>query len=143
MTVRLAVVSILVRDIDKALEFYTQKLGFERIADLPTGDGGHSVTVAPQGERYLQIALTEPDPHVQGEAVAKALLKQVGHGTRWVFFTNDCRGTYETWKARGVKFLSNPTITPYGMEADFEDLYGNVFSLIEPTPQVLATFVEH
>src|SRR5579884_1008101 len=54
------------------------------------------------------------------------------------FFTTNCRETYKSW--RGVKFLSSPTITPYGVQADFEDLYGNVFSLLEPTPQVLSMF---
>jgi catechol 2,3-dioxygenase-like lactoylglutathione lyase family enzyme len=140
MTVRLAIVTILVRNLDEALEFYTEKLGFERIAELPTGSGGRSVTVAPRGGHYVQIALTEPDAQVQGESVARALRQRVGQSPRWAFFTTNCRETYKSWHGRGVKFLSSPTITPYGVQADFEDLYGNVFSLLEPTPQVLSMF---
>ena len=143
MTVRLAVVELLVKDIDEALQFYVDKLGFEKIGDIPTGSGAQSVGVAPPGERYLQIALSKPDSKVQGEAVAKALLKRVGQSTQWVFLTNNCRETYETWHTRGVKFLSSPTITIYGVEAIFEDLYGNTFSLLEPTPDVLAKFRPH
>ena len=41
--------------------------------------------------------------------------------------------TYETLKSRGVRFLSPPEERQYGLEAIFEDLYGNVFSLLKPS----------
>jgi predicted enzyme related to lactoylglutathione lyase len=48
------------------------------------------------------------------------------------FHTDDCRGTYEELKAKGVEFLSPPTERHYGVEAVFKDNSGNWFSLTEP-----------
>jgi predicted enzyme related to lactoylglutathione lyase len=50
-----------------------------------------------------------------------------------VFNTDDCRGTYEELKAKGVQFLSEPSERPYGVEAVFKDNSGNWFSLTQPT----------
>jgi len=50
-----------------------------------------------------------------------------------VFNTDDCRGTYEELKAKGVQFLSEPVERPYGIEAVFKDNSGNWFSLTQPT----------
>jgi predicted enzyme related to lactoylglutathione lyase len=48
------------------------------------------------------------------------------------FNTDDCRGTYEELKAKGVEFLSEPAERPYGIEAVFKDNSGNWFSLTQP-----------
>jgi len=50
-----------------------------------------------------------------------------------VFNTDDCRGTYEELKARGVQFISEPAERPYGIEAVFKDNSGNWFSLTQPS----------
>jgi predicted enzyme related to lactoylglutathione lyase len=50
-----------------------------------------------------------------------------------VFNTDDCRGTYEEMKAKGVQFVSEPAERPYGIEAVFRDNSGNWFSLTQPT----------
>jgi len=52
-----------------------------------------------------------------------------------VFNTNDCRGTYEEMKAKGVQFVSEPAERPYGIEAVFRDNSGNWFSLTQPTAE--------
>ena len=49
-----------------------------------------------------------------------------------VFNTDDCRGTYEQMKAKGVEFKSEPAERPYGVEAVFRDNSGNWFSLTQP-----------
>ncbi|GAB2787177.1 VOC family protein [Amycolatopsis magusensis] len=48
-----------------------------------------------------------------------------------VFDTEDCRGTFEVWSARGVNFLQEPADRPYGVECVFRDDSGNWFSLTE------------
>jgi len=48
------------------------------------------------------------------------------------FNTDECRGTYEELKAKGVEFLSEPGERPYGIEAVFKDNSGNWFSLTQP-----------
>lgn len=132
MITRLARVTILVRDQDEALRFYTEKLGLEKRADEVFGPGVRWLTVTPRDQEELEIVLLKPEALLHGEALAKKLLKRVGQGTTWVFYTDDCRKTFEALSSRGVKFLSSPTEQPYGVEALFKDLYGNVFSLLEP-----------
>lgn len=132
MITRLAHVTVIVRDQDEALRFYTEKLGLEKRADMAFADGGMRwLTVAPQGQTEVEIVLFTPGSW-QDEEATKALLGRVGQGTTWVFNADDCQKEYETLSARGVKFVSPPQERPYGIEALFEDLYGNGFSLLEP-----------
>lgn len=133
---RLSVVSVFVRDQDEALRFYTEKLGLEKRADRTYGPGMRWLTVAPKGQKTPEIALARPDVTLHGEEQANALLAYIGRGTIWIFDIEDCRETYRTLLARGVTFLCPPTEQSYGIEAIFEDLYGNIFSLLEPSPEV-------
>jgi len=135
---RLSVVSIFVRDQDEALRFYTEKLGLEKRADTTFGPGMRWLTVAPKGQKTPEIALAKPDASLHGEEHIHVLMERIGRGTTWVFDTEDCRETYRTLLARGVKFLCPPTEQSYGVEAIFEDLYGNTFSLLEPSAEVRA-----
>lgn len=133
---RLSVVSILVRDQDEALRFYTEKLGMEKRADTIFGPGMRWLTVAPKGQKTPEIALAKPDATLHGEERTKALMEHIGRGVTWVFDTDDCRKAFRTLQARGVKFICPPIEHIYGVEAIFEDLYGNTFSLLEPSPEV-------
>ena len=133
---RLSVVSIFVRDQDEALRFYTEKLGLEKRADTTFGPGMRWLTVAPKGQRTPEIALAKPDAVLHGEERTRVLLERIGSGTTWVFDTDDCRKAYRILLARGVTFINPPTEQVYGTEAIFEDLYGNIFSLLEASPEV-------
>lgn len=125
-------VTILVRDQDEALAFYVEKLGLEKRADQTFGPGMRWLTVAPKGQKEVEIVLQKPMPALQGEAGARTMVGRIGQGTTWVFFTDDCRAEYELLRSRGVHFSSPPKDQPYGLEALFEDLYGNNFSLLQP-----------
>ena len=131
MTTKLAHVTIIVRDQEEALRFYTEKLGFEKRMDGEAGPGMRFLTVAPAGQQEVEIVLWAPGRWVD-EATAKTMLERVGQGTSWVFNTDDCRETHETWSARGVHFTSSPEDVPWGVQAQFQDLYGNNFVLLEP-----------
>lgn len=62
-----------------------------------------------------------------------------GGGRVWLFLeTADFERDYRTWKARGVRFLEEPRLEPYGKVAVFSDLYGNQWDLIEPSPRRIA-----
>ncbi len=135
---KLAMVSILVRDQDEALRFYTEKLGLEKRADKLFGPGMRLLTVAPKGQQGPEIALAKPEVALHGEERARKLMESVGKSTTWVFDTDNCYKTYETLRKRGVKFVCPPTEQSYGVEAVFEDLYGNTFSLLEPSPEIQA-----
>jgi catechol 2,3-dioxygenase-like lactoylglutathione lyase family enzyme len=132
MITRLARVTIVVRDHDEALAFYTEKLGFETRADVPFGPGARWLTVAPPQQRDLEIVLLRPDPAFHGERQAAEMLANVGKNPTWVLYSTDCQGDYGRLVERGVTFSSAPTEQPYGLEAVFLDLYGNNYSLLQP-----------
>lgn len=132
MITRLARVTIYVRNQDEALKFYTEALGLEVRSDVSFGPGARWLTVAPVGQSDIEIVLQEPVPAMHGEEFAQKISERVGQGTTWVFATDDCRADYETLKGRGVTFSSEPEEQPYGVEAVFQDLYGNSFSLLQP-----------
>lgn len=130
---RLAQVTILVRDHEEALKFYTEKLDLEKCEDDSTTIHGFRwLTIAPKDQKWPEIVLLKPGPPFQDKQTAEQLLTLVGKNPTWVFQTDNCHKTYETLRTKGVKFLSPPEQKPYGTEAIFEDLYGNKFSLLEP-----------
>lgn len=132
MITKLIRVTILVRDQDEALAYYTEKLGLEKRADIVFGPGVRWLTVAPRDQEELEIVLQKPEVALHGDEGVKEMLVRVGQGTTWVFQADDCRKTYQELISRGVKFVSTPQEQMYGIEAIFEDLYGNIFSLLEP-----------
>lgn len=128
MLTKIAVVTILVRDQDEALQYYTEKLGLEKMDDMEFGEGNRWLTVTAPQQKDVQIFLQKAD------SFGSDLMEHVGRAPTWAFNTDNCQETYETLKARGVKFLSEPTEQPWGIQAVFEDLYGNKFSVVqEPT----------
>ena len=131
MISKLAHVSIIVRDLDEALKWYTEVLGLEKRGDdsgvIP---GFRWLTVAPKGQTDVEIVLFKPGVF-QDEEATRTLLERVGQGTMWMFQTDDCRKEYETLSAKGVKFLGPPQEVPWGIQAIFEDLYGNQFGMLE------------
>ncbi|MBI1742150.1 VOC family protein [Candidatus Acetothermia bacterium] len=132
MITQLSHVTVLVKDQDEALRFYTEKLGFEKKEDEAFGPGARWLTVSPKNQKDLEIVLWKPNAAMNGEEHAKKQLAQVGQSTHWVFATANCPKTYEELKGRGVKFVQSPEKRPYGTEAIFEDLYGNHFILVGP-----------
>jgi catechol 2,3-dioxygenase-like lactoylglutathione lyase family enzyme len=129
MITSVGVVTILVRNQEDALQFYTDKLGLEKFHDTPMEEAaGRWLTVRTREQPPFHISLQLPRPG-QGHLV--------GNNPMWSFTTDNCQGDYETLRARGVSFLQPPTEEPWGIEAIFEDLYGNQFSLLQPTREVL------
>jgi predicted enzyme related to lactoylglutathione lyase len=128
MLTKLSIVTILVRDQDEALRFYTEKLGLEKKDDMQFGEE-RWLTVAASEQKDLEIFLARAD------SFGMDLMAHVGKAPAWAFNTDNCRETYETLSARGVKFKSAPEEKPWGIQAVFEDLYGNTFSIVqEPAP---------
>ena len=132
MAQKLAHVTVLVKDQEEALRFYTDKLGMEKRQDDRMGDF-RWLTVAPPGQPDVAIVLQRPAAPFQSPAEEERLLARVGQGTTWVLETDDCKRDYELLTERGVKFRSRPERMPWGVSAVFEDLYGNPFNLLEPS----------
>jgi predicted enzyme related to lactoylglutathione lyase len=143
-TTPLAIISILVEDQDEALHFYTEKLGLEKRADVTFGPGMRWLTVAPKSQKRPEIALAIPDASLYGSQKFQKGTEPEDQGISrnisGVFDTDDCCKMYSTLLSRGVKFVSPPTKQLYGTEAVFEDPYGNIFSLLEPSPEAYSMF---
>ncbi len=123
---------IYVLDTDRALAFYTEKLGFEVRMDLSM-DGFRWLTVGPKDQPTFQFLLTTPQPPMFTEPDAEAVRQMVAKGafSGGVLETDDCRGDFERLRAAGVTFLQEPSERPYGIEAVLRDDSGNWFSLTQ------------
>ncbi len=132
---RVTHISLLVRDQQEALDWYTQKLGFEVRMDSPfPGSEGRWITIAPKGQDGLEIVLEPPEWGLSDDPQAK--LQMVGKVPGWVIATDDCRRDYDVFTSRGVKFVSPPEELAWGVSAVFVDLYGTQHNLLEPRPQL-------
>ncbi|MFF3340302.1 VOC family protein [Streptomyces flavidovirens] len=125
----IALVTLVVRDYDDAIAFYTNALGFELAEDTDRGDGSRWVVVRPPGSAAgtgLLLARAKDD----------AQLARVGGqtGGRVGFFlhTEDFARDHARMTAAGVRFLEEPRHEAYGSVAVFEDLYGNRWDLLQP-----------
>jgi len=136
-TPSLAIIPIAVADQDEALRFYVEKLGLEKRADVTFGPNMRWLTVGAKGRKKPEIALAKPEASLLTTPIYSShqALGCHGHGITCIFDTDDCCKMHATLLARGIKFLSSPTKQVYGMEAVFEDPYGNAFSLLEPSPE--------
>ena len=111
-------VNIPVKDQDRALAFYTEKLGFEVATDAAFGPGRRWIELSiPGGE--TKITLFTPEGH-EG---------RVGTFSGLVFATDDVEATYNELAAKGVQFSQPPKKESWGTSALFEDAEGNGFVL--------------
>jgi catechol 2,3-dioxygenase-like lactoylglutathione lyase family enzyme len=123
---------IIVQDYDKAINFYTRKLGFVVAEDVPIGED-RWVTITLPGNQDCTIALHKALNHYDLALIGK----QGGSFPFLGIDTEDCIGEYQRMKALGVKFHGEPDIQPYGTGVMLEDLYGNkIFMNQEPADSV-------
>jgi catechol 2,3-dioxygenase-like lactoylglutathione lyase family enzyme len=133
---RMSHATIFVNNQDEALDFYTNKLGFKVHTDAMVGADFRWLTINAPDQPDFEIILMEPKPGMlMDEPTANQLRAIMDKGVlgAGAFNTDDCRGTYEELKSKGVQFVSEPAERPYGIEAVFKDNSGNWFSLTEPT----------
>jgi catechol 2,3-dioxygenase-like lactoylglutathione lyase family enzyme len=126
MTMRLAVVTLFVNDQDQALRFYVDRLGFVASEDNRMGDFRWLLVSAP-GTPDVAINLKLAETPEQRTLVGR----QAAGAPLFALATTDCRGDFETMKARGVTFDGEPQTMPYGTGVLLNDLYGNKLYLNE------------
>ncbi|TXL89530.1 MULTISPECIES: VOC family protein [unclassified Streptomyces] len=127
---------IYVLDQDAALDFYVGTLGLEVNTDADLGFM-RWLTVNVPGHPDRQILLEKPGPPALSEETAREvreLLTKGATGGTLIFSTDDCRGTYETLRARGVEFTDEPTERPYGIDCGLRDPFGNNIRFTQPKP---------
>jgi predicted enzyme related to lactoylglutathione lyase len=130
MITRLTLVTILVRDQEEALRWFTETLGLKKLQDASYGNGARWLVVAPHDQSDFGIVLQKPGAANESAERARMKVEQIGLGTTWVFRADNLDETYQILSRRGVKFLSPPTAQPWGKQAIFEDLYGNHYALM-------------
>jgi catechol 2,3-dioxygenase-like lactoylglutathione lyase family enzyme len=128
MAQTLSHVTLLVRDYDEAISFFTNALGFQLIEDTPQDEGKRWVLVAPAGSHGSSLLLAQASTPEQTAHIGN----QTGGRVFFFLHTDDFGRDYLEMKARGVKFLEAPREESYGTVAVFEDLYGNKWDLLEP-----------
>ena len=109
--------SIPVSDQDKALAFYTEKLGFKLLTDQPFDDK----------QRWIELGI----PGAETRVVLFRFDNGLHPGTQMniTYWTDDVEGTVRELKSKGVKFVMEPKKADWGTAAAFEDLDGNRFVL--------------
>jgi catechol 2,3-dioxygenase-like lactoylglutathione lyase family enzyme len=110
--------SVPVTDQDRALEFYTKKLGFRVLTDAPF-DGT---------QRWIELGIPRAETRVV-LFTAEDHKKMIGSFMNFTFFTDDVEATAAELKARGVEFVQEPTKADWGTMAIFKDPDGNKFLL--------------
>ncbi len=128
MKQRIAHIALVVRDYDEAIHFYTEKLDFELLEDTKIDELKRWVVIAPPGAKECCLLLAK--------AVNEQQLASVGNqtgGRVFLFlFTDDFWRDYNKMVDKEINFVRPPKEEPYGMVAVFEDLYGNMWDLLEP-----------
>lgn len=129
MNYKRAQVSLIVKDYDEAIEFYTKKIGFRLIEDTPIPDQNKRwVVIAPKENISATILLAKASNSEQETFIGN----QSGGRVFLFLYTKDFDKEYNDFLRKGIEFVREPNIQPYGKVAVFKDLYGNLWDLIEP-----------
>src|SRR5262245_15538675 len=125
----IAAVSLVVRDYDEAIAFFTRTLHFVVVEDTPLGAGKRWVLLRPPGGGpglLLARAANAPQEARVGD--------QTGGRVFLFLHTDDFWRDYHEMQSRGVRFVEGPRHEAYGTVAVFLDLYGNRWDLVQPKP---------
>ena len=128
MLTRIGTITVQVTDQDKALEFYTQKLGFEVRADQPMGPAQRWIEVAPPGAQ-TRILLYKATPEAPGAASYEAAQVSIGKPTPMVLETDDIVATFAELKSKGVRIVDEAEQQPWGWWGVFADQDGNTYGV--------------
>jgi len=122
-------VALVVRDYDEAIDFYCHKLHFTLIEDTyqPEQDK-RWVVVAPPGSNGTNLLLARASTPQQEPFIGN----QTGGRVFLFLSTDDFWRDYNEMLAAGIRFVREPKTESYGTVAVFEDLYGNLWDLIQP-----------
>ena len=121
-------VALVVRDYDEALDFYVGTLDFTLVEDTPLPEQAKRwVVVAPPGARETRLMLAR----AVGAEQASRIGNQTGGRVFLFLHTDDFWRDFHAYKAKGVVFVRAPKEESYGTVAVFQDLYGNLWDLLQ------------
>ena len=125
----LGLVSLVVREYDEAIAFYVGVLGFTLIEDSFVPEQNKRwVVVAPPGSTESRLLLARASTEEQATRVGN----QTGGRVSLFLYTDDFARDYQNYKTKGITFVREPKDEIYGTVAVFQDLYGNLWDLLQP-----------
>ena len=130
MNQHLAHIAILVDDYDRAIEFYTKKLGFKLIEDTKLSQTKRWVLVKPQNQNMNTCAILlaqASTPHQQNH-----IGNQSGGRVFLFLHTDDLNRDYENLLKNNIEIIRLPSHETHGKVLVFKDIYGNLWDLIQP-----------
>ncbi len=133
MNQQLGQISLLVKEYDEAIEYYTNTLGFELIEDTKLSDAKRWVVIKPRGNGAgCQILLAKASTSEQINCIGN----QTGGRVFLFLYTDDFMRDYNNYTSRGVEFIRPIQEEPYGTVSVFKDIYGNLWDLIGPNASI-------
>jgi catechol 2,3-dioxygenase-like lactoylglutathione lyase family enzyme len=125
---RIALTSVFVDDQSKALDFYTEKLGFTLEKDMPARDYRWLTVSSPESANGVELLL-EPNQHPAAQAYQRAIREDNIPATS--FLSSDVRAEYEKLVDKGVRFTMEPTDIGPTVIAVFDDTCGNLIQIAQ------------
>jgi catechol 2,3-dioxygenase-like lactoylglutathione lyase family enzyme len=129
MNQHIAHIALVVNNYDEAIKFYTEKLNFTLLEDTWLSETKRWVIIKPKGEGQCCLLLAQAANEEQKSRVGN----QTGGRVFLFLYSDDFWRDYNNMLSQEIKFVRPPVNEPYGTVAVFEDLYGNLWDLIEPT----------
>ncbi len=128
MITHIRTTGVYVSDQDRAVDFYVNKLGFEKRRDDPMGPESRWIEVAPRGAQTA-LVVYKPTKEIPGASSYETALGYIGTFTNFIFEVDDMNATYKELSARGVEFPDAPAQQFWGWWATIKDPDGNVIGL--------------
>jgi len=125
----IARIALLVDDYDKAIDFYTRKLNFILVEDTQLSETKRWVVISPPGSEGCCLLLAKAVNDEQRSRIGN----QAGGRVFLFLHTDDFQQDYQNLLDHSVKIVREPSQEAYGTVAVFEDLYGNLWDLIQPS----------
>ncbi len=127
MNQEIAQIALVVKDYDEAIAFYTQKLSFILLEDTQLSETKRWVRVAPKGSHGTSLLLAKAANQEQESRIGN----QTGGRVFLFLYTDDFYRDYTSMLDKGIHFTSQPRKEAYGTVVVFEDLYGNLWDMIQ------------
>ena len=121
-------ITLLVKDYDEAIAFYTQKLGFVIVEDTKRSENKRWVVIKPNGQNSCELLLAKAKNAEQLNCVGN----QTAGRIFGFLYTDNFDDDYQNLLANDVTIVREKSIEDFGMVCVFADLYGNKWDFIEP-----------
>lgn len=128
MKQQLAKIALIVNDYDEAIQYYVEKLNFNLVEDTTMDDSKRWVVIAPPGSAGRKLLLAKAADQEQSTWIGN----QTGGRVFLFLHTNSFKRDYQNLLDNNIKIIREPSEEIYGTAAVFEDLYGNLWDIIEP-----------